>query len=289
MPGLMTRLLRRIARVAGGRCATGLRGAEGAEPQQRDADIEERNRASGEAAADLEAFTFALSHDLRAPLRSMTGFAEILIDEHGAKLDAGAHALLDAIRANGIRMTRLIDDMVMLNRLGRGRMETRSVDLSAVAQEIIDGLRQQVPERHVDLSIQPGAIEPSEPRLIRIVLEHLLSNAWKFTSKKEKATIEFGFVREGNRTIYHVRDNGAGFDMSYVGKLFKPFQRLHSADEFEGNGIGLAMVARSLRKLGGRAWANSVIDRETTVFFSLTPGSRDDAAGVAAALGSGNE
>ena len=218
---------------------------------------------------ELEAFSYSVSHDLRAPLRSIDGFSLALIEDYGDKLDAEAKAHLERIRAATERMAQLIDDLLKLARVTRSEMRNEAVDLSALAQVILAEFQTLEPERSVECVVQDGVACRGDPQLLRVVLENLLGNAWKFTTKKPKAKIEFGmFQRDGER-VYFVRDDGQGFDMTYVDKLFGTFQRLHSMTEFPGTGIGLASVRRIIHRHGGRTWAEGAEHQGATFFFTL--------------------
>lgn len=218
---------------------------------------------------ELEAFSYSVSHDLRAPLRSMDGFSHALLEDHGDKLDAEGKDYLQRVRAASQKMAQLIDDLLKLSRVTRGEFERREVDMSELAQTVAVELQESAPERRVTLDIAPGVTAEGDARLIRIVLENLLGNAWKFTAKHDHSTIEFGVANHDGEPAYFVRDDGAGFDMAYADKLFQPFQRLHSGAEFGGTGIGLATVARIVQRHGGRVWAESGVEQGTTVYFTL--------------------
>jgi len=218
---------------------------------------------------ELQAFTYSVSHDLRAPLRAIDGFSSILLEDHGDKLDESAQEFLGRIRRAVRRMNQLIQSLLDLSRATRVELKIQTVPISKLAVSIIEGLRQASPERQVEASIQPGLTAEGDPNLIRIVLENLLSNAWKFSSRQETARIDFGAVAHEGRREFFVRDNGAGFDPAYVGRLFKPFQRLHSESEFEGNGIGLATAQRIVRRHGGSIRAESNNGGGATFYFSL--------------------
>lgn len=232
-------------------------------------ELEKRVVGVGAANQELEAFTYSVSHDLRAPLRSMDGFSQALLEDYADKLDAEGRDYLKRVRAASVHMGRLVDDLLQLSRTGRAELERKTVDLSKLARATSVELRKTKPDREVTFDIAPGVVAKGDPRLLPIVLENLLGNAWKFTSKHPEARIEFGVTKEDGGPVYYVRDDGAGFDMAYADKLFKPFQRLHSADKFEGNGIGLATVARIVRRHGGRVWADSAVEKGTTVYFTL--------------------
>lgn len=218
---------------------------------------------------DLEAFSYSVSHDLRAPLRSMDGFSQALLDDYGNKLDDQAKDFLGRIRTACQRMSQLIDDLLNLSHVSRAVMQSESVNLSALVQSLADQLRIEQPERMVEFVIAPEVRATGDGRLLTIALENLLRNAWKFTSRTPHAVIEFGVLQREDRPLYFVRDNGAGFDMMYADKLFKPFQRLHTTSEFAGTGIGLAIVQRIVRRHGGTVSAEGQPEKGATFFFTL--------------------
>jgi PAS domain S-box-containing protein len=221
------------------------------------------------ANAELDAFAYSVSHDLRAPLRSLDGFSQALIEEYADKLDGEALDYLGRIRRASQRMAQMIDDILNLSRATRGEMRFIEVCLSDLVATRLGELQEQEPARKARLKIAEDVTARCDPRLINIVLDNLLNNAWKFTGKRDTAEIEFGSDGVNGTTAYFVRDNGAGFDMQYADKLFGIFQRLHSANEFEGTGVGLATVARLIRRHGGQIWAESGVDKGTTFYFTL--------------------
>jgi two-component system, NtrC family, sensor kinase len=225
------------------------------------AELERKNK-------ELEAFSYSVSHDLRAPLRAIDGFSKALIEDCADKLDAEAMQHLARVRTAAQRMGELIDDMLQLSRVTRLEISRRRVDLSALAHEIAAELDRQEPERSVEVVIHSDIVTEADARLLRIVLENLLGNAWKFTRKAERPRIELG-VREGGEPVFFVRDNGAGFDMRYAEKLFRPFQRLHTEADFPGTGIGLATIHRVVERHGGRVWAEGAVGEGATFFFTL--------------------
>jgi light-regulated signal transduction histidine kinase (bacteriophytochrome) len=242
--------------------------------QQRTAELEVINH-------ELEAFNYSVSHDLRAPLRAISGFSQALREDYGEQLDAGAHALLDRVVAAAHRMSQLIDALLELSRLSRRDMTREVVDLSALAHAIAQELREHQPERQVTFAIDNGLTAEGDPRLLRLVLENLLGNAWKFTSKHPSAHIELTSVQRSAESTparphpripartYCVRDDGAGFNPHMADKLFGAFQRLHPADEFDGTGIGLATVQRIIHRHGGRVWAEGEVERGAAFYFTL--------------------
>jgi signal transduction histidine kinase len=230
-----------------------------------------RRRTAQLAAAnqELEAFAFSVSHDLKAPLRAVDGFSEILLREYGERLDETGKQYLARVRAGSQRMDHLIEDLLKLSRVTREEMRYQQVDLSGLGQDVADELRRTEPTRQVEVEITGGMLAKGDPRLLRVALENLLGNAWKFTRHQPRARIEFGVAEQHGQSAYFVSDNGAGFDMAYAGKLFGPFQRLHSVSEFEGTGIGLATVHRIVTRHGGRVSAEGEVGRGATIRFTL--------------------
>lgn len=218
---------------------------------------------------ELEAFSYSVSHDLRAPLRALDGFSRTLLDEYADRLDHRGRDRLQRIRVAAQRMAELIDDLLKLSRVTRTELKWEVVDLTLLAHEILNTLQQMEPERVVQYSVQPGLIARGDKQLLHIMLDNLLGNAWKFTAHNPQTFIEVGCNVTQERIIYFVRDNGAGFDMAYADKLFGVFQRLHDAHEYEGTGIGLATVQRVIHKHGGQVWAESTIDQGATFYFTL--------------------
>ncbi len=227
--------------------------------------IQERTALLHAANQELEAFSYSVSHDLRAPLRGIDGFSLALAEDFGDKLGPEGEDYIRRIRAGAQRMAQLIEDLLTLSRVARAEMAREEVDLGALAAEVVRDLRRHGPERAVTVEIEPGLVARGDPRLLRLVLENLLGNAWKFTEKKVEARIRFG--REGDGFV--VQDDGAGFDSRYTGKLFAPFQRLHTASEFPGTGVGLAIVQRIVRRHGGEVWASGETNRGAQFGFTL--------------------
>ncbi len=230
---------------------------------ERTAQLEAVNR-------ELEAFSYSVSHDLRAPLRSIDGFSQALAEDYGEHLDEVGHDYLGRVRRAAQRMGLLIDDMLRLARITRAEMNKVPVDLSALAGEVKADLITYRGYSEEPFRVQVGLVVYGDPALLRIMLENLLDNAWKYSSKIENPQIEVGSMEEGGRTVYFVRDNGAGFDMAYVGKLFGAFQRLHRADEFPGTGVGLATVKRIIHRHGGEIWAEGQQGKGAIFKFTLT-------------------
>jgi len=218
---------------------------------------------------ELEAFSYSVSHDLRAPLRSIDGFSQALLEDYEDKLDETGKDYLHRVRAASQHMAQLIDDLLKLSRLSRAEMHYEQVDLSALAQAVAAELKETEPERQVKFIIKERVVAYGDRPLLRVVLENLFRNSWKFTSKHPQATIEFGVIQEGGKPVYFVRDDGVGFDRAYAGKLFVPFQRLHTSAEFEGTGIGLATVQRIIHRHGGNIWAEGEVEKGATFYFTL--------------------
>jgi len=224
---------------------------------------------------ELEAFSYSVAHDLRAPLRGVDGFSQALLEDYADKLDDEGRLHLRYVRESAQQMATLIDDLLALSRVTRGEMLRERVNLSDTAAAVIDRLRRADPDRDVAVAIARDMVAAADARLVTVALENLLGNAWKFTGKQAEATIEFGVapgseaVPANGRMTYFVRDNGAGFDMAHAGKLFGVFQRLHSTTEFDGTGIGLATVQRVVRRHGGRVWAEGEVGRGATFYFTL--------------------
>ncbi|MGH2377422.1 MAG: sensor histidine kinase [Candidatus Limnocylindria bacterium] len=217
---------------------------------------------------ELAAFAYSVSHDLRAPLRSLDGFSAALLDRYRSELDDTGKRYLGFLRESSVEMGALIDDLLRLSLVTRSEMHREALDLSGLAEEIVTRLRRAEPGRAAKVGIEGDMVAVGDQALVRAALENLLGNAWKFTSKRAVAEIAFGRVEKGRQTFF-IRDNGAGFDMRYAGKLFGAFQRLHAKDEFPGTGIGLATVQRVVRRHGGEVWATSEPDRGTTFYFTL--------------------
>jgi PAS domain S-box-containing protein len=219
---------------------------------------------------ELESFAYSVSHDLRTPLRTIDGFSKLLVEEHQDDLPQSARDYLNRLRGAAQRMGHLIDDLLRLTRVSRSEIHRDQVDLSALAREAAEELRITHPERRVDVIVEATPFATGDTTLLANVIQNLLSNAWKFTAQAKDARIEFGSrTVSGDRTAWYVRDNGVGFDMVYADKLFGAFQRLHSQEEYEGSGIGLATVALIIRRHAGEVWAESVPDHGATFYFTL--------------------
>ena len=227
--------------------------------------------------SELEAFSYSVSHDLRAPLRSIDGFSQLLLDKHAGNLDAEAQEYLRFVREAAQRMGELIDDLLLLSRVGRAELRRDRIDLSSIARVVAEELEKNDPDRQVILCIQDQLLAEADSRLMRVAFENLIGNAWKFTVKVSEPRIEVGANQTGEDTVFFVRDNGAGFDMQHAENLFRPFQRLHSESDFPGTGIGLATVHRIIDRHGGRIWAESAVGQGTSLYFTIPatkPGSR---------------
>jgi light-regulated signal transduction histidine kinase (bacteriophytochrome) len=218
---------------------------------------------------ELEAFSYSVSHDLRAPLRSIDGFSQALLEEYQGKLDETGKTYLERVRKATQRMGLLIDDMLKLSRITQAEMKGVTVDLSALIREIAEAHQKSNPDRAVNVTVHEGIMVQGDPYLIKIAMENLVGNAWKFTGKEAHPRIEFGTAVGDGETACFIRDNGAGFDMAYVGKLFGAFQRLHTIDEFPGTGIGLATVQRIIHRHGGQIRAEGEVGKGATFYFTL--------------------
>lgn len=232
--------------------------------QERTAQLEATNR-------ELEAFSYSVSHDLRAPLRVIESFTKAMEEDFGAGLDPQARHYLDRVRAATERTKQLIADLLQLSRVSRSEMQLEQVDLTQLARAVAAELQQTMPTHPVTVAIADGVITTCDARLVRVLLDNLLGNAWKFTSKHAAGHIEFGVIDRDDERVYFVRDDGAGFDMRFADQLFQPFKRLHGASDFPGTGIGLATVQRIVHRHGGRAWAEGKVEGGATFYFTLAP------------------
>ncbi|QPF76794.1 HAMP domain-containing protein [Roseateles sp. DAIF2] len=232
--------------------------------------LELSNRELSALNKELEAFSYSVSHDLRGPLRSMDGFSLALLEDYGDQLDEEGKDSLQRIRAASQRMGRLIDELLGLSRVTRVELSIRAVDLSAMVREIAAGLAQTQPQRRVRWEIEDGVTVQGDRALLQIALQNLLDNAWKFTGKTERATIRFGAQQRDGEPVYFVADNGAGFDMAYVDRLFGAFQRLHHENEYPGTGVGLAIVQRVFRRHGWPLWVQASPGQGATFYFRAT-------------------
>jgi two-component system sensor histidine kinase/response regulator len=225
-------------------------------------DLEHKNR-------ELESFSYAVSHDLRAPLRRIDSFSRAVLESQGARLDEAGQRFLSRVREASQHMSQLIDDVLHLSRVTRADLRDQEVDLSSIAGLILTRLQESEPQRKMDAKVRPGVLVTGDSQLLKIAMENLLENAWKFTAKEPESRIEFGMMQAGGEATYFVRDNGAGFDMTYTDRLFGPFQRLHPQGEFPGNGIGLATVQRIIHRHGGRVWAEGLVGQGATFYFTM--------------------
>jgi PAS domain S-box-containing protein len=237
--------------------------------QELEGRVADRTAQLKSANKELEAFAYSVSHDLRAPLRGIDGFSQILLDEYQDRMDEQGKDYLHRVRSAAQHMARLIDDLLSLSRISRSDMAIGQADLSRMVREIADDLHKTDPGRQVSFVIQEGIKVQGDSLLLRIALENLLQNAWKFTSKHPSAQIEFGMQQQKETPVYFIRDDGAGFDMKYADKLFGAFQRLHTAKEFPGTGVGLATVQRIIHRHGGRIWAKGEVEKGAVFHFII--------------------
>ena len=235
--------------------------------------VEERTSELLSLNHELESFNFSIAHDLRTPLRGINGYSRVLLDEYGKTLDETGRRYLQRVEENATIMGELIDALLSLSQLGRGELHLGPVDLSAIAVETALELQSREPDREVQFEVAPGLSAWGDYTLLRTVVTNLLENAWKFSRDIEHARVSVGMEWSEEGWVYHVRDNGAGFDPAHAGKLFEPFQRLHRPGEFEGRGVGLATVERIVKRHGGRVWAEAMVGKGATVYFTL--GQRD--------------
>jgi len=240
-----------------------------AEVYARAQEVAETSRLLEQANAELESFSYSVSHDLRAPLRAINGFSLALLEDYGTTLPPDGQALLARVRENTKRMAQLIDDLLVFSRLGRKPLEMGPVDLASLMQSVVEEQRQADPKRAIEVVVHSLPATLGDAGLLRQALSNLIENAFKFTRRQPKARIEIGSRVEGAETVYYVRDNGAGFDMKYATKLFGVFQRLHGESDFEGTGVGLALVQRIVHRHGGRVWAQAAVDQGATFYFTL--------------------
>jgi light-regulated signal transduction histidine kinase (bacteriophytochrome) len=243
--------------------------------QDLEARVIERTRELELANREMEAFTYSVSHDLRAPLRAIDGFSVALLEDYADKLDEEGKTYLRYLREGSREMSDLIDGLLNLSRSTRGELAIERVDLSSMADTIVHELRTVEHDRQVNVRIAPGMEAFADRRLLRVVMENLIGNAWKYTSRSSEGRIEFSYETQQGETVYSVRDNGAGFDMAYASKLFLPFQRLHKTTEFPGIGIGLATVERIIHRHQGRIWAEGTVGAGAVFNFTLGPKGND--------------
>jgi PAS domain S-box-containing protein len=232
--------------------------------------VRERTAELEASTKELDAFAYSVSHDLRAPLRSLHGFSQLLLEDYSDLLDDTGISHLRRLQVNATLMAQLLDDLLRLSRTTRVELRRQSIDLTAMAESILQDLAAEEPERSVKLVVEPELHGVGDLHLVRLAMQNLIANAWKFTGGKSVAEITIGSILHDSQPVFFVRDNGAGFDPRFANKLFEPFQRLHSASDFEGSGIGLAIVQRVVLRHGGTIWAESAPDEGATFFFSLT-------------------
>ncbi len=225
-------------------------------------ELEHKNR-------ELESFSYAVSHDLRAPLRRIDSFSRAILESQGRRLDDEGRKFLSRVREASQQMAQLIDDVLYLSRVTRSELRDQDVDLSEVAELVVSRLKEGQPNRRMEVKIRPGVVVTGDGQLLKIALENLLQNAWKFTGNQAEPRIEFGVTQTSGEPTYFIRDNGAGFEMTYAARLFGPFQRLHSQQDFPGNGIGLATVQRIIHRHGGKVWAEGLVGQGATFYFTL--------------------
>lgn len=242
-------------------------------------EVDERTKELALANKELEAFSYSVSHDLKAPLRTIEGFSLALEEDYGDQLDETALHYLSRVRAGSRKMSQLISNLLQLSRVTRLELNKQHIDISALAQKILGDLASDNNERKTNIKIQNNLMTTGDPVLVEILLDNLLSNAWKYSQKEALSNIEIGSHSHLGNTVFFVKDNGAGFDMKYANQLFKPFNRLHSAEEFDGTGIGLATVARIIERHHGKIWVNSERDKGATFYFTLFPQSSNSAEG----------
>jgi DNA-binding response OmpR family regulator len=227
-------------------------------------ELERKNR-------ELEAFSYSVSHDLRAPLRSIDGFSQLLLEDYARLLDAKGQDYLRRVSESANRMGELIDDLLLLSRVGRADLQRDRIDLGAIAYAVFEELKRKDSARHVEFRLGEQLSADADGRLIRVAFDNLLGNAWKFTAKTANGLVEVGMQQKEGGGVFFVRDNGAGFDMKYAENLFRPFQRLHTEEQFSGTGVGLATVYRIIDRHGGRIWAEGVVDHGATFYFTIPP------------------
>lgn len=239
--------------------------------QELEERVRQRTAELSAAIKELEAFSYSVSHDLKAPLRAMTGFANILAEDYAPKLDENGRRVIQVIGDNARTMGQLIDELLKLSRLGRKQIEAVDIDMTALAQSVYHELKEELfHDRAVEMSVKPLPPARADATIVRQIFANLISNAMKFTARREKTVIEIGSYDQEGELVYYVKDNGVGFDMKYAAKLFEVFQRLHPQDEFEGTGVGLAIVRSSAMRHGGRVWVEAAVDQGATFYFTLS-------------------
>jgi signal transduction histidine kinase len=240
-------------------------------------EVSERTKELAMANRELEAFSYSVSHDLKAPLRTIEGFSLALEEDYGHQLDSTALHYLNRVRAGSAKMTQLISNLLQLSRVTRLELKKQSIDLTVMAGKISSELLSDEMDREIQFDIAPGLLATGDPVLVEILMDNLISNAWKYSQKVLNAKVEIGSQQQMGNTVFYIRDNGAGFDMKYANQLFKPFNRLHSAEEFDGTGIGLATVSRIIERHHGKIWVKSAPNKGTTFYFTLFPQSSNSA------------
>ncbi len=237
--------------------------------EEKERELLQRTSDLETALKELDSFSYSISHDLRAPLRAIDGYGHALTEDYGKFLDATALDYVARTRAAAQRMGFLIDDLLALSRMTRRELASRDVDITSLVHDALDRMAQAEPWRNVETTVEGNVHAKGDPSLLAIVIDNLVQNAWKYTSRANHPFIEFGTRKQNGETVYFVRDNGVGFDMQYADKLFRPFHRLHTPHEFSGSGIGLATVARIIQRHGGRIWANGEKEKGATFSFTL--------------------
>jgi len=232
--------------------------------------VAERTKQLENSNRELEAFSYSVSHDLRTPLRAINGFSQIILEDYASNLDDRGLQYLQRTRAAALNMGYLIDDILRLSRITRAEITLSTVNITSIVESIVLEFKEREPERNVDFTIQQGLYAKADHNLIKIAMENMISNAWKFTSRNEKASIEFGSMKENGKNVFFLKDNGVGFDQTFSDKLFTVFSRLHRASEYPGTGVGLATVKRIINKHGGEVWAYGEVDKGATFYFTLS-------------------
>ncbi len=268
-PAIVASLLALVSSVVVAVIVTRIAGSIGGQVDRSNKELRRMQESLKTVNKELESFSYSVSHDLRNPLRAIDGFANLLQEEYGARLDEKGNEQLSRVRGAAQKMEGIIDDLLQLSRATKADMRPQPVDLATIANGIVARLMSESPDRHVRFMCVPMAWVNGDAKLLEIALENVLNNAWKFTSRREDARIDFGVKVQDNIQVYFIRDNGAGFDSSKADKLFEPFVRLHSGSEFPGSGIGLATVQRIINRHGGEVWADGARDKGATIYFTI--------------------